>query len=273
MNRLLFAVALLGACGSDAVPQGDDDVPDPPGSGPRFNEDVAPIFITQCATCHREGGAGPFPLVTFDDASAVADLIPSMVANRQMPPFNADNSGDCNTYKDARWLSDDQIATVVAWADGDRLEGDPATAPALPALPPGLARVDATATMTEAYSPAFARPDDYRCFIVDPAIASDTFLTGFEVRRWWRRMSDRQVAAIRDRGDLRAHLSRSIGVSWPERVDVVRNREAVVLGRPGQGDRVAGAYIKGRGRPLGHGRRPIPRNPVLRRCPRAYGAS
>jgi hypothetical protein len=25
-------------------------------------------------------------------------------------------------------------------------------------------------------------PDDYRCFIVDPALAADTFLTGFEVR-------------------------------------------------------------------------------------------
>jgi hypothetical protein len=99
-----------------------------------------------------------------------------------MPPFNADNSGECNTYKDARWLSDDEIATVVAWAEGDRLEGDPATAPALPALPPALARVDATAAMTEVYSPAFVRPDDYRCFIVDPGIAAETFLTGFEVR-------------------------------------------------------------------------------------------
>ena len=185
MKRSLLAVlVIVAACGNDAVPGDDDDTPpDPiPGSGPRFYEDVAPIVIEQCATCHRDGGAGPFPLVTFEDAIAVADLIPSMVANRQMPPFNADNSGDCNTYTDARWLSDDQIATIVEWADGDRLEGDPAAAPALPALPPGLSRVDATAAMTESYSPAFARPDDYRCFIVDPAIAADTFLTGFEVR-------------------------------------------------------------------------------------------
>jgi len=55
-------------------------------------------------------------------------------------------------------------------------------APALPPEQPGLARVDATAAMPVAYTADPSLSDDYRCFIVDPGIAQDTFLTGFEVR-------------------------------------------------------------------------------------------
>jgi hypothetical protein len=179
---LLFALFLVGACGSDSVESPGDDNPPVPPDGLKFYEDIAPILNKHCVTCHREGGAGPFPLITYEDVATVVELISPMVSTRTMPPFNADNSGECNTYKDARWMTDDEISKVVEWADGARLVGDPATAPAVPALPPALARVDATAAMTESYLPAFPRPDDYRCFIMDPGIATDTFLTGFEVR-------------------------------------------------------------------------------------------
>jgi len=187
MNRLVasysFVIALLTACGSDVVPGGDDTPPDPPpGSGPTFYEQVAPVMMKQCVGCHREGGAAPFALTTYEEAMAVADLIPDMVTSRQMPPYAVDNSGACNTYENARWLSDDEMATIVDWANGDRLEGDPATAPAIPPLPDALPRVDATAAMTEPYTSNASLDDDYRCFIVDPQIAADSYLTGFEVR-------------------------------------------------------------------------------------------
>jgi copper type II ascorbate-dependent monooxygenase-like protein len=174
---LLFVVA----CGSDTAPGGDDTPPPPPG-GPRFYEDVAPILARQCVGCHQPGGIAPFSLITYADASDVAELIPNQVTTRSMPPWGADNSGGCNTFQDARWLADDEIATIVAWASGDKLEGDPAAAPPLPEKPPGLSRVDATAAMTESYIADQTLSDDYRCFIVDPGVATDQFLTGFEVR-------------------------------------------------------------------------------------------
>ncbi|HEU0030085.1 MAG TPA: hypothetical protein VFQ53_05605 [Kofleriaceae bacterium] len=174
----------LGACGNDSSTPGDDDgPPDPtPPAGLTFYEDVAPLLAKHCVGCHRPDGAAPFSLITADDVLAVDALIPDMVTTRQMPPWGADNSGACNTFRDARWMTDGEIATIVDWLAGDRALGDPALAPALPPLPPGLSRVDATAAMPVAYTPDAALDDDYRCFIVDPGIASDAFLTGFEVR-------------------------------------------------------------------------------------------
>jgi len=176
-----LCLALAVGCGNDRTTGGDDTPPDP-GSGPRFYEDVAPILATSCVQCHQPGGIAPFSLISYEDATGVAELIPNQVMTRSMPPWGADNSGSCNTFQDARWLADDDIATIVAWANGDRLEGDPAAAPPLPPMPPPLSRVDATAAMTESYIADQTLSDDYRCFIVDPKVATDQFLTGFEVR-------------------------------------------------------------------------------------------
>ena len=57
---------------------------------------------------------------------------------RIMPPFLADNSGSCNTYVDARWLEDAELATLAAWVAGGMPEGDPAIPPPDPMHPPTL---------------------------------------------------------------------------------------------------------------------------------------
>jgi len=37
-----------------------------------FNRDIAPIFFHSCAPCHRPGEAGPFSLLTYEDAKSHA---------------------------------------------------------------------------------------------------------------------------------------------------------------------------------------------------------
>ncbi|MEO8706603.1 MAG: hypothetical protein ABI867_41645 [Kofleriaceae bacterium] len=182
--RAALAIVAIGvaACGSDSVPSADDTDAGVDPAGLRFYEDVAPVLAKHCVGCHRPGGAAPFSLITYEDAIAVAEVMPGMVASRQMPPYGADNSGACNTYQDARWLADAEIATIVDWLAGAKLAGDPAASPPLPPEQIGLARVDATAAMTTAYSLDTSMDDDYRCFVVDAGITTDTFLTGFEVR-------------------------------------------------------------------------------------------
>ncbi|HEV7555717.1 MAG TPA: hypothetical protein VGO00_09700 [Kofleriaceae bacterium] len=180
--RLLVLVGAVG-CGQDYA---NDDTP---GSGDggspsslRFYEDVAPILNDHCVSCHRPSGAAPFSLITLDDVLDNAGAIPPNVTTRKMPPYNADDSGACNTFEQARWLSDDQIKTITDWLASDRVPGDPTDAPAVPPPPPPLARVDATAAMTTPYTSDVALADDYRCFIVDPGVAVDSYVTGFEVR-------------------------------------------------------------------------------------------
>src|SRR5690242_8608662 len=87
--RMKLAIALLclaAACGTDAeVPVPPPTMPPPPpSSSPRYYEDVAPIFVKHCASCHRDGGAAPFSLVTYDDADTAPGSLPDKVKTRQM---------------------------------------------------------------------------------------------------------------------------------------------------------------------------------------------
>jgi mono/diheme cytochrome c family protein len=149
---------------------------------PTFYKDVAPIVYNNCVSCHKAGGIAPFPLVDYKDALPTAGLMKSETASRNMPPFHINNHGDCNTYRDAQWLSDEEIATIAAWVDGGSLEGNPADAPPLPAEPPGLDKVSKTLDMGVKYTPDASLSDDYRCFLVDPGLAEDHYLTAYHVK-------------------------------------------------------------------------------------------
>ncbi|MFY0534399.1 hypothetical protein [Nannocystis pusilla] len=46
-----------------------------------------------------------------------------------MPPFNLDNSGGCNTYVGAPWLSEADIATLTTWAQAGAPAGEIAGRP------------------------------------------------------------------------------------------------------------------------------------------------
>lgn len=174
------AVAGTAGCGGSDDPPGDPD--SGPGADITYYEDVAPILMQNCATCHRPEGIAPFSLLTLDDALEAAPALAPAVESRYMPPWTADNSGDCHTWEGARWLTDEEIQTIAAWARGDRAPGDPANAPSEPVQPPGLDRVDATLDMGVEYTPNEALSDDYRCFVVDYAPATEKFLTAFEVK-------------------------------------------------------------------------------------------
>lgn len=185
----MAAAAATGAgCGSDAAEPGGDasntspSGGTPPANGPTYYEDVAPILMENCASCHRAGGIASFPLLTYEQAKTAAGAIRSTTEQRIMPPFNLDNSGSCNTFHEARWLADEDIATIAAWVEAGTPEGDPANAPEVPPAPTGLDRVDATFDMGLSYTPDESLDDDYRCFIVDAGITADQFLVGAEVK-------------------------------------------------------------------------------------------
>ncbi|MEO0605599.1 MAG: hypothetical protein AAF211_29475, partial [Myxococcota bacterium] len=104
----------------------------------------------------------------------------SAVATRRMPPVGPTNCGECQSFSNAPWLTDVEIATFAAWADAGAPVGD-ADAPGVSARPSeGLPRVDRSVAMTEAYTPV-GDTDDYRCFVVDPQIRDTSFLNGFSV--------------------------------------------------------------------------------------------
>jgi len=100
---------------------------------PTFAKDVAPIFQRSCQTCHHQGTSAPMSLVTYEEVRPWAKSIRQRVANREMPPWHLDKTVGIRHYKNDRSLSDDEIASVVRWADNGAPLGNAAD------MPPALA--------------------------------------------------------------------------------------------------------------------------------------
>jgi len=99
-------------------------------NSPSFYRDVLPILETRCQGCHRVGEIGPIPLVTYEQARANAQLIAATVAARKMPPWFAD--AQVGHFSNDPSLTQQEIATLVAWAKTGARAGDPRDAPVAP---------------------------------------------------------------------------------------------------------------------------------------------
>lgn len=176
-------------------------------------KDVLPITQVRCAGCHRTGGIAPFSLETYEGARPMAASMKSAVSSRRMPPWMP--SASCGTpFLDDRSLTQAQIDTISRWADEGAPAGNPADAPPPPGAVGQLARVDVTLTMAEAYTPSETRADDYRCFFLDPALAANRSVTGFDVQPGVADEVHHVIIYIVDRAEARAKDSSEAGPGW-----------------------------------------------------------
>src|SRR5881392_2653318 len=120
MARIYSVVSFLGVLGV-AVSASAADAPRPV----TFSKDVAPIFQAKCQECHQPNSIAPMSLITYQEARPWARSIKERVATRQMPPWHIDKTVGVQKFKNDMSLSDDQVATIVAWIDAGALQGDP----------------------------------------------------------------------------------------------------------------------------------------------------
>jgi len=95
-----------------------------------FTRDVAPIVQARCESCHRPGQIGPMSLMTYQDVRRYARMIRTKVTRREMPPYPYDHVVGIQELQYDMRLTDDEIATIVAWVDAGTPEGNPADMPA-----------------------------------------------------------------------------------------------------------------------------------------------
>lgn len=176
----------LGVSGCDQDETEPNVLPD---SQPRvtYYDDVLPILTTRCQNCHTEGGIAPFATDDYEEAKDWGGAMATAVRDRTMPPFAVDASGECNEFRDAQWLAEDEIATIEAWVDGGFAMGD-VDAPRTPL--PELQQLDGDGVVVvstpQSYTPVAqdypgGEYEDYQCFIVDDGADVDRFLVGFDV--------------------------------------------------------------------------------------------
>ena len=89
---------------------------------PTYNAEVGSILLDNCASCHRPNQIAPMSLLSYKDARPWARAIKAKVEAREMPPWFADPR--FGEFANDTSLSEDQIATLVAWVDGGAPEGD-----------------------------------------------------------------------------------------------------------------------------------------------------
>ena len=89
---------------------------------PDYASEVAPIILRNCSGCHRQGGVGPFALDSHLMVLGWSPMIREVLLNRRMPPMQADPH--YRHSADARYLSPQETARLVAWIDAGAPRGD-----------------------------------------------------------------------------------------------------------------------------------------------------
>ncbi len=153
----------------------------PTSPAPTFSHDIAPILYAHCVKCHHPGDIAPMSLVTYKEARPWAAAIKEAVVTRKMPPWKADpHYGEWSN--DAR-LSDADIATITAWVDGPKLEGDPKDLPASPSFNDGwrLGKPDLVISIPPQKLDATG-PDQYAYIDVPTHFTEDRWVVAAELR-------------------------------------------------------------------------------------------
>ena len=94
---------------------------------PDYAVDVAPIIRDNCTECHRRGGVGPFAMDSYIMLLGWSPMIREVVLNKRMPPAQVDP--EYGRSKMARYLSDEEIETLVTWIDARAPRGNVAEDP------------------------------------------------------------------------------------------------------------------------------------------------
>jgi hypothetical protein len=182
---VLAGAIFLGRTGSEAVASERTPRVVPPrgatGGAVTFSKEIVRILQANCQKCHREGGIGPFPLITYADAySHRADILVN-TTQRKMPPWHV--SSACNSYEGDPSLSDADLAAITNWVASVAPEGDPRDLPLPATFPSGwtLGTPDLVLTMPQSFKPDFSKGDVYRCFVLPTGLTEDRYVRAAEI--------------------------------------------------------------------------------------------
>ncbi len=160
-----FAVASLGA-----------------GQTVTFAHDIAPLVYQHCASCHRPGESGPFPLLTYEDVKKHAPQLAAVTQSRFMPPWLPQAGyGD---FTDENRLTPEEIRKFADWLAQGTPEGPEAEVPPAPKFTEGwqLGTPDLIVEAPEAFTVPAEGTDVYWNFVLTPQITRRRYVKAVEVR-------------------------------------------------------------------------------------------
>jgi peroxiredoxin len=89
---------------------------------PDYVKDVAPLLKDKCATCHVEGGIGPFAMNSYEIVRGFSPMIREVLMTKRMPPAQVDPH--VNHFQNANYISNAELQTLVRWVDAGSPRGN-----------------------------------------------------------------------------------------------------------------------------------------------------
>lgn len=132
---------------------------------PTWVDDIAPLIHDHCSRCHHVGGAGPFPLITYEDVFFTASEDLHAMQEGEMPPWPADPS--YNHFVGENYLTDSEVALFEEWCDTGMDYGDESVVVEAPDYGPegsNLETVDFVAAIPD-YT-LQSNNEEYRWFVI-----------------------------------------------------------------------------------------------------------
>lgn len=148
---------------------------------PTWSKQIAPILYRNCTTCHHPGGAGPFSLLTYDDARRWSAQILTVTQSRYMPPWLPEPGyGD---FADSRRLSDQDLASIRRWVNARMPAGAAAEAPPAPKYNSEwqLGPPDLVLTAPESFTVPAGGQDLFRNFIYPVNVTRTRYVRAVEI--------------------------------------------------------------------------------------------
>jgi Flp pilus assembly protein TadD/mono/diheme cytochrome c family protein len=167
---LILAAALGGV---QAVPQ---------EPAVTWSRQIAPLVYNNCTTCHHPGGAGPFSLLTYEDARRWGSQMAAVTSSRYMPPWLPEHGyGD---FADERRLTNDEIALIARWVQTGMAQGDPSASPPVPTYHETwqYGTPDLILTVQQPFALAASGTDVFRNFVLPYPLKQRHYIRAMEIR-------------------------------------------------------------------------------------------
>ena len=165
-----------------------------------FYRDVLPILQKNCQTCHRPGEAAPMSFLTYKDVRPWSKAIREAVLLRKMPPWYADPH--YGRFSNDRSLSDAEITTLVRWADGGAIAGEPEPGHKAPKFVSGwnIGQPDVVFEMPDPFPVPASGTIEYQYLVIPTNFTEDRWIQMAEVRPGNRAVVHHVIAFLRPPG-------------------------------------------------------------------------
>ncbi len=169
---------------------------------PTYHKDVAPILQRNCQGCHRPGEVAPMSFLSYKEVRPYAKAIRQSVTQRRMPPWNADPHVNIK-YANDRSLSENEIATLQAWAAAGAPEGNPKDAPAPKQFADGwsIGQPDLVIEMPTEFKVPASGTIEYHYVVLPTNFKQDMWVTAAEARPMNRAVNHHIIAFVREPGN------------------------------------------------------------------------